>query len=362
MRFRLTKVSDFLENSEFKNWIYNPTEESNAYWNRFLIQYPEKSELLFRARHILLETHQELMLNSPTEGKVDEMWQNIQAQTKAPQITKVRSVKYWFLLAGAAAASILFIIGWIKNPTPNALPITYNEQVKPIAAELIEKINDTKQLLEIRLPDQSRVLLHPKSKISYYKDFNEHPKRKVFLSGEAFFDVTKDINKPFIVYANEIYTKVLGTSFTIKAFEDSPEIEVSVKTGKVAVVALPKPGTAINNPNKIILTPNQKILFSRSKESLKKYLVDLPQVVATDDLLPMQKSFEDAKVSDILLSISAAYQINLIFDEKIMQNCLLTASFTNETLYEKINMICKAVEAEFKVEDGNIIITSKGCN
>ena len=76
----------------------------------------------------------------------------------------------------------------------------------------------------------------------------------------------------------------------------------------------------------------------------------------------MQKSFEDAKVSDILLSISAAYQINLIFDEKIMQNCLLTASFTNETLYEKINMICKAVEAEFKVEDGNIIITSKGCN
>jgi transmembrane sensor len=358
-----TKVSDFLKNAEFKTWIDDPNETSNAYWNQFLIQHPEKSDLFYRAKHILSETHQEYLRHAPTEDQVEKIWQNVISQTHANQEVTVPAIKYRFLLS-AAAAAILCIIGWITYRPEPTLPITYTyaEQVRPIADHLIENINESNKPIKITLPDQSTVLLQPKSKISYYKTFHDHPKRKVFLSGEAFFNVTSNPEKPFVVFANEICTKVLGTSFNIKAFEDSPEVEVSVKTGKVAVIALPKPGMADNDPQKVILTPNQKILFSRSKESLKKYLVDLPEMVLTDEFLPTQKSFEDVRVTDIFQSISNAYQINIVFDEQVMQSCLLTASFTNETLYEKIDMICKAVEAEFKVVDGNIIISSKGCN
>ena len=57
------------------------------------------------------------------------------------------------------------------------------------------------------------------------------------MKGKAFFDIARDTSQPFVVYANETITKVLGTSFTIKAFEGEKDVEVSVKTGKVAVYA-----------------------------------------------------------------------------------------------------------------------------
>ncbi len=59
--------------------------------------------------------------------------------------------------------------------------------------------------------------------------------RDVYLSGEAFFEVTKNPDRPFRVFANEIVTKVLGTSFTVRSFENDTTIQVIVRTGKVTV-------------------------------------------------------------------------------------------------------------------------------
>ena len=88
----------------------------------------------------------------------------------------------------------------------------------------------------IVLKDNSHVTLNSKSKISYPNLFQYN--RNIRLEGEAFFEVAKNPDQPFFVYANGLVTKVLGTSFIISAFETEKDVKVVVKTGKVSVFAL----------------------------------------------------------------------------------------------------------------------------
>jgi hypothetical protein len=98
---------------------------------------------------------------------------------------------------------------------------------------LVEQTNNSDKPQIITLSDGSSVLLQPNSKLSYPKIFvgNE---RKVYLSGEGFSKSVKTL-KPFLSFANEIVTKVVGTSFKIKAYANQPNVEVVVRTGKVKV-------------------------------------------------------------------------------------------------------------------------------
>ena len=85
------------------------------------------------------------------------------------------------------------------------------------------------------MPDESTVELAANSRIAYANNFDSAGTRDVYLSGEAFFKVTKNPCRPFRVFANEIVTKVLGTSFSVRSFEKDTVIQVTVRTGKVSV-------------------------------------------------------------------------------------------------------------------------------
>ena len=91
---------------------------------------------------------------------------------------------------------------------------------------MVEQTNNSNKPQIITLSDGSSVLLQPNSKLSYPKIFTGN-ERKVYLSGEGFFEISKNPKKPFFVYANEIVTKVVGTSFRVKAYSDQPDVEVT---------------------------------------------------------------------------------------------------------------------------------------
>ena len=114
---------------------------------------------------------------------------------------------------------------------------------------------------KVTLQDGSIVTLEPGSEVRYTQKFMNH--REIFLSGDAFFEVTKDPNHPFFVYANEITTKVLGTSFRVKAKQGEKEIVVAVKTGKVSVFAKSIDDVLNKNGQEITLTPNQQVIYKR---------------------------------------------------------------------------------------------------
>ena len=130
---------------------------------------------------------------------------------------------------------VFYLFGVIKiillQPTPL---VTYNELIDGNNDGLVEQTNNSTISQVITLSDGSSVILQPNSKLSYPKIFTGN-ERKVYLSGEGFFEISKNRKKPFFVYANEIVTKVVGTSFRVKAYPDQPDVEVIVRTGKVKV-------------------------------------------------------------------------------------------------------------------------------
>ena len=210
------------------------------------------------------------------------------------------------------------------------------------------------------MPDGSKVLLEPNSRLSYNPTF-EGELREVYLSGEAFFDVKKNPKKPFFVYANSLVTKVLGTIFSVKAYAKDKQVFVKVKTGKVSVYQ--NKLNSNNDPeiNGIVLTPNQQVIFGKSEEKFIKSLVEKPIILLTSQEL-INFSFKNVPIEQIFLALEKAYGVDIIYDKESMLACRLTTSLTTETLFEKLDIICDGVEATYKVVDAQIIITSNGCH
>nr|WP_295922636.1 FecR family protein [uncultured Dyadobacter sp.] len=360
------EVTDFLEDHYFKTWVYTPTRESEDFWKDFLIRYPSKSETVTHARLILLRVQTEMEQDFPDDMKVAGMLDEINSRKDRQE---GRQVKRLLLRLGAslsAAAAVIIMIGWLRQPDRHDKHVSYDELVSAAESPLQEQTNTTSAPILLTLPDQSTIRLQPNSSVSYRKDFAQHMLREVYLSGEAFFEVTRNPTRPFVVYSNELVTKVLGTSFLIRAFEDARQVEVVVKTGKVSV--FPRTDTEVCDDIKkpelagTIITPNQKVLFSREQSQIRKLLVETPEVLVSAVMpVPMLK-FQDVPVTALFSNIEQTYGIDIVYDDRLLGECLLTASFTNENLYEKMDLICKGIEATFEVLDGRMVVSGRGCN
>jgi hypothetical protein len=266
----------------------------------------------------------------------------------------------------AASIAFLLISGWVvytlsvKKETPQ---IASKEKVIAPQAGMIEKNNATAKPMQVILEDGSKITLAANGRIRYASQFIA-AKREVYLEGEAFFDIAKDPERPFFVYSNGLVTKVLGTSFTIKAYGNSNEVTVEVKTGRVSVFAESDPAfkqkTSSPALQGVVLRPNQKIIYSREDVRMVKTLVERPEMVVAKAEIPAFE-FEDTPASAVFDTIGKAYGIEILYDEELLKDCPLTATLDNQTLHEKLSIICKAVESSYEILDGQIVIHSKGC-
>lgn len=215
--------------------------------------------------------------------------------------------------------------------------------------------------MNLALPDGSSVLLQPSSELHFDKNFGV-THREVLLKGEGFFNVSFDGSKPFVVYADEVVTRVLGTSFSVRAYEKDVDITVAVKTGKVSVYAN-RNGTSgqVISAREVILTPNQQMVYNRVREVVSKQLVEKPEIVLPDSKL-FEMHFENTEVSEIFELLQRNYGVEIRFDKSLLGNCRLTTSMSDEGLYERITVICKAIGASWKIDDdAAITIRSNGC-
>jgi ferric-dicitrate binding protein FerR (iron transport regulator) len=209
----------------------------------------------------------------------------------------------------------------------------------------------------VTLSDGSVVTLKRHSEIRFPATFGN--KREVSLSGEAFFEVARNVHRPFLVYANEVTTRVLGTSFVIKAYARDREVTVAVKTGKVSVYTKPC-GDSTTSKQEIILTPNQQIVYHRNESQTEKMLVSDPQTVVQQ---PIQKlSYANVPVTTIFRELEERYGIPIQFDEEVLSGCtLIYADLTDEDFYGQIEIVCNALGARYKKSESSIVIEAEGC-
>jgi len=364
--YRLYEVMDFVEDGDFIRWVYKNNEEDNLFWNEWLSKNPEKLLTVTEARSIV-EASEIRPVPVPAEEEIDEQVMNVlNAIRIEKKITGHKNFgrKTWLL---AAACVVLLagvcVTGYYNTKNEVFDSYTYTQQTG--AKKLIEQVNTSGKSLNISLPDGSTVVLSTNSRISYAIGLNDSMTRDVYLSGEAFFEVKKNPQKPFRVFTNEIVTKVLGTSFTVRSFERDKTIKVIVRTGKVNVYSQTTKSNKKETANSrkfegIILTPNQQITYIKQDKKFEKELLEKPQIIAPE-IIPQSMVFTDAKLLDVLELLKKAYGINIMYDADILKGCTITADLTDESLYRKLDLICAAIDAKYEVIDSEIFIEATAC-
>jgi transmembrane sensor len=362
-------TDDFINDPQFRLWVQHPTEVTENFWANFLKENPDKNMAVENARTILKAVEQQVKKEFLSQEDEDQIFNQIQEQIESEKVQRIRRLPVWMGWA-AAASIVLGIIIWEFIPTKSEQvnQVVYENNREKALTPLTEKINNTDKAILVTLDDGSSIFLNPNSKISYAQNFNQGNIREIYLSGEAFFEVAKNPNKPFLVYANELITKVLGTSFNVRAYADEKDVTVKVRTGRVAVAVARitdvQQKMSSRELDGIMLLPNQQAVLSRQEVRLVKSLVENPAVISKNqpqNLMQQQFIFNANNATQVFESIEKAYGVDIVFDENLLSQCQFTGNITDESLYEKLDIICKTIEAQYQILDAQVIITSKGC-
>lgn len=344
------KVIDFLQKDSFTKWASSTPSFEYEQWELYFRENPGFQTEMVAARRFILEIKNAQSLDKDLENQI---WGNINNRTFKP-------ISFFRSAAFRVAASIILLLsllsyGYIDNRKKNEKFAFRNEKNK------IE--NSTGKINRLELHDGTIIDLLPESKISYPDNYNL-TERIVYLEGEAFFDVSKNPNKPFYVISNNMVTKVLGTSFLVSAKKGSSENSVSVKTGKVEVLAAEdyeRSWFSKETKEKILLEPNQKAVFSISDNSLSKTLVEVPVQVTRQTKEPVRLNFDNTSADEVLKRLSRAFNIEINYNSESFKNCLLTVDLENEGLYASLDIICKTLNANYRIVETHVIIEGKGC-
>lgn len=364
-------AEDFAQDDFFRSWVQRPDAESNSFWTDFLDHYPEKQPIVIAARALLKAVEQ--MQVMPTQEQGNRIWATIKhrtrqeanpiGDTKEP-VQRIGFRSFW--MAAAASVVLLLGIGWwfVANPRIADNQVAYSGLPNQSTVVWMEKMNETALPLTVQLADGSQVILQPQSQLRYPEEFSPQT-REVQLQGEGFFEVKKNPQKPFRVYANGLVTQVVGTSFTIKALRKIPQVTVAVRTGKVAVYTLKALNLAHQRQTQVasmlLLTPNQQALFDKTSERLTKSLVNEPALLKKPET-NQPFVFDNTPVGKVFHTLEESYGIDIKYHEKTLKSCNLTAPLGNEPLFRKLDIICQTIGATYEVWGTQIIISGKGCD
>ncbi len=369
--YRLHTVMDFITDPDFIRWVRFGTPADEQFWNNWIDKKPASKEVIDEARLFLLSMKTKEKETSETELQ-QEVGRLMSAIKELP-VERKGTMRMLFAQPWVrVAASVIIVLGCSLSGYflfKGEKSVNYNyAEVISNHNDLVEKINTTLNAQTILLPDSSKVELSAGSRISYSPAFAHNPTRDVYLSGEGFFTVTKDANHPFRVFANEIVTKVLGTSFIVKSVQGEKDIHVIVKTGKVSVYSQEKVNateTAVPRQlGGILLTPNQQVVYSIAEKHFEKKLVETPEEVSSEETKNNQAQklvFTDFPIVSVFEEMKAVYKIPIVYDAEKLSHCTITADCSNETFYSQLDLICSAINAKYEVKDGEVVITAPGC-
>ena len=211
--------------------------------------------------------------------------------------------------------------------------------------------NPSGRILQVTLPDSSRVWLNAASSLRYVKAFARH--RELYLEGEGYFDVAEDAAHPFTVHSGALTTTVLGTSFDVRSFGTETSTTVTVIRGKVQV----------DNAGKVLdqLTPARQLQWDHRTGESRSVAVDTSNILAWQH---GKLQFSGDPLASIAGSLERWYNVKIIFKDTAVGNCKLIASFDNTiTLSQALEIISNVIDIKWTIDEKQRIVTlsGKGC-
>ncbi len=240
-----------------------------------------------------------------------------------------------------AVAASLLLIGVF-------LAFQFNK-IDSASEAFVIKSNPFGQKSTFQLPDGSLVTLNAGSTLKFPSVFKDTI-RKVELTGEAFFDVVKNPDLPFIVSTGAVNTRVLGTSFNIKAYQFDSVIDVSIVSGKVLVSA--------SKVKTVTLLPNETASYHILSMQLKQHDASVIDRIAWKENKIL---FEETELVAAAKTLEIWYGVTIKIENDAISNCKITGKFYNENLINVLEAIKTSLNVDYSINQKQIIITGHGC-
>ena len=243
-------------------------------------------------------------------------------EDQAPLAKEIKLNRRSWLTRVAAAAAILLVGSWlvlnISNPTLQEVATTDNTQ-------------------EVHLEDNTEVQINRGSDFIYPTQFTGS-ERKVELQGEAFFDVARNTEQPFIIQTGNIQVKVLGTSFNIRNYDNEDLAEITVRSGEVEV-------STLNGNQKWNLKANDQLVFDKKEKKVSSNKDVRLNALAWFN---GKFSFQNEKLEKVKQALEHVYNVELEFTEPSILKCGYTINGDLKT--ESITDILEGLKVAFQIE------------
>jgi transmembrane sensor len=340
MNYKEYTVEQFLQDQYFTNWVLKPSSESDKFWKDWVRQNQDKipqielaREIILSARyknqHVLSEANSSIILENIMRAQANQGNDSIKEGFALRQFLRVAAV-----IALAASVVVYFLV-------PNRETSTEVAEVVPSA---VVKTAELGQKRTIGLPDGTIVKLNAGSSLSYLQPF-EGQERRVQLDGEAFFEVTKDANRPFIIEAGGLITKVLGTSFNISSYDDAASVKVSVLSGVVQVES--------SRGQKEVLYPDMMGVLYKDTENLNKTTFNEKEEFGWKDGIIY---FKNNPLKEVFRRLEKWYGVDIKLDSDQILQGTYTGEFKNASLEKVLEGICYTSQLTYSVENEKITI------
>ncbi len=330
---------EFILDKEFYNWILNPDLELNQFWISFIEEFPEKG-IIIREAAFIIKSFQPLEPEIP-EQRLKLILQKVKASDKIIKLNRFGWLKY---AAGIALITAIGSLIWLMVQTKTQFPLetadnsglkgqiilangttkefdTEQTTIKQTSSGTLAINNDTIDIKqtstptainkiiipygkrsEITLADGTHIWLNSGSQLSYPTEFKSNS-REVYLSGEAFFDVKHDKEKPFYVITRDIKIKVLGTSFNVTSYEEDNTIQTVLVKGKVLV------GKNQLFAKTLDLIPGERMTYNKNNKDLTKDQVDVKLYASWVNGYLI---FESLPITEVYKKLERYYNRNII--------------------------------------------------
>lgn len=275
------------------------------------------------------------------------LWPEEDEEPEAPQI------KWWALTLRMAAAILVLIGAYHVMIATGLIP----GEEDGLRADY--NIRGTRS--HIKLADGTTVWLNSDSELKYPLRFKGR-KREVYLRGEAFFDVAKNAEKPFIVHTENMTINVLGTSFNVKAYAGDSTSEATLISGEVEI-ALPRTDKVIR------LRPAEKLVVNRSPDSVKSPVtaarpVEIkPTYFSKGDSAIIETAWVDNKLvfsDEAFISLAARmqrwYNMSIRFENQTISQYRFTGIFQKESLTEALERLQLTEKFNYRISEDNTVI------
>jgi len=380
--YRKFTADELIENDSFINYCFHSNQDDFQEWQTYLLNNPDEINVVQEAKEFVLLTHRMLDEHSVEFSQFDtpEIIENIsgirsaEPEENVPLLKRVpgniriiRMRKYFYYAAASVviAAGMFLLKPYFLSSKPTAA-------LQARAAQILVYETAIAQKKTIWLPDSTRVVLNAKTTLYINKDFGKET-RMVTLAGEAFFDVTHNQQKPFIVQTNGCRIKVLGTAFNVKAYPGETTSETSLLRGSIELTV------KNDHDRKFLLRPSEKaVLYNKD-------------IVINDDAIPSKsipgkteeitiknitKGIDDGVIAEtawsqnrleivnekfvsIQSTLERWFDVTIHFNDEKVKDYKFTATFKDENIQQVLMALKLSYAFNYTINGKDVYISSK---